>query len=150
MQLQSLPTSLYSRAVSPSTHGKRSEDHTEAELNTSTNSRVKDKSVPATERAAVNPQQQPASNEQVSATLTSIGGRLTHEDIVQQQQSAAQFTPTRTTEGDNKEQNKRRDDVTQRQKPLSYSLVSYTGQRANLTYLDVAGSKAGRVVDELV
>lgn len=45
---------------------------------------------------------------------------------------------------------KRRHETTQRRNPPSYSLASYTGERANRTYLNVAKQKSGAVFDEIV
>jgi len=150
MQIQSLTSSLYPRAVAPLSQG---EWHDQAQATAGpllvANPNGKNKPVPTAARNTASPQQQlDSANDPVSPISLPAGGRLTNEDIVQQQQSAAQFggnAPVNTQEAE-----KRRSTTPPRPQPLSYSLTSYTGQRANVSYLDVAGAKPGRVVDELV
>ncbi len=151
MQVQQ-SSSLYTRAVGPATQGVwRRQDQAATGLIQTANADVKDKPVSAVERDSAHAQQQESAHEQISSTVLPTGRQLTHEDIVQQQRSAAQFGgPTSTAEIKSQEQNKRRTDTSPRQRLPSYTLASYTGQRANLAYLDIASIKQGRVVDELV
>jgi hypothetical protein len=150
MQIQSLTSSLYPRAVAPITQGEWQE---QAQATTGplpvANPNGKNKPVPTAARNTASPQQQlDSANDPASPASLPAGGRLTNEGIVQQQQSAAQFgsnAPFNTQDTE-----KRRGTTPLRPQPLSYSLASYTGQRANVSYLDVTGARPGRVVDELV
>lgn len=45
---------------------------------------------------------------------------------------------------------KRRLETAPKRSPASYSLASYTGERANRSYLNMAGQKSGTVFDEIV
>lgn len=150
MQIQSSPSSLYSRAVGSSVQGGwRGHDQSTARSTPTNTPPVKDKPAPAAVHDAVQQHPESTNDQAPDTTPPPPASQLLQENRVQQQQSAAVFSPASAAEVRAQAQNKRRVSEAQRQAPL-YSLASYTGHRANLTYLDVAGAKQGRVVDELI
>lgn len=152
MQLTSVNTAASSRPISASVGSAwRDRNQSESDIPQSPRSIAERKTVTAAARPIASREQLRSDGEAQAINSAPISPRQAEELIQQQQQTGVFAAEVRTAEAKNDEsQDRRKEAITNRRAIPHYSLASYTGERANRAYLQHAGQRSGRMVDDMV